>query len=443
MPTFRITGGQALFGSVRVGGAKNASYKLMIAALLGNSPSRLLNFSHISDVRLVASLINALGGKAVEVGERCYSIDPSGLETAQISKEHGDVSRASMLFVPVLLARFGRAVVPLPGGDKIGRRPLDRHLDGFQALGATVEERDGFLYAYAPKGLHGAAYRFKKNSHTGTEEMILAAVLAQGTTVLENAAQESEIDDLISLLNNMGARVKRTAAREITIQGVSELSGAIHKIMPDQNQVVSFACAALATRGDLVVENARPDDLTAFLAALDQIGAGYEVGAYGIRFYWKPGMTGSSITTAIHPGFKTDWQPLWVTLMTQCVGESTLHETVYENRFQYTDALRAMGATIELYNPDVSSPDEVYNFNLDDSDEASLFHAARIIGPTPLHGGSFLVKDLRHGATLMVAGMIAAGQTVLLDPSSQVDRGYEYLDRQLNSMGATIVREES
>jgi UDP-N-acetylglucosamine 1-carboxyvinyltransferase len=438
MSHFRIVGGKPLYGSVRVGGAKNASYKLMIASLLANGTSRLLNFSHISDVALVAQIINSLGGKAELVGERAYMIDPSGLSNNTIGAEYGEMSRASTMFIPVLLAKFGHAEVPFPGGDKIGARPLDRHFEGLEALGATVEVADGYIKMTVAE-LRGCTYRFKKNSHTGTETLIMAAVKAKGKTILENAAEETEIDDLIKFLNSMGAQIVRKPNRIIEINGVEELTGGIHKIMPDQNQVVSFACAALATKGDMIVEDAYAKDLTAFLDKLDEIGAGYEIGKYGIRFYYKGELSGTYVETASHPGFKTDWQPLWVTMMTQAHGESVLHETVYENRFAYVKSLNEMGAQIELFNPPVENPDQVYNFNLD-TERPDQFHAARIKGPVQLHGGEFDVKDLRHGATLLIAGMIADGETILHDPDNHIDRGYEALDQSLQTMGAHIER---
>jgi UDP-N-acetylglucosamine 1-carboxyvinyltransferase len=258
---------------------------------------------------------------------------------------------------------------------------------------------------------------------------------------LENAAEETEIDDMIDFLNSMGGKIKRLPGRVIQIEGVERLHGAIHKIMPDQNQVVSFAVAALATKGDIVVENARVKELESFLEKLDAIRAGYEVGSYGIRFFYKGDLKGTDVVTAIHPGFKTDWQPLWVTLMTQAKGISTVHETISQRRFQYVPSLLEMGANIELFNPVVENPEAVYNFNWSDRSESDL-HAARITGPSTLRGGTFDIVDLRHGATLMIAGMVADGETVLHDPKSHIDRGYEGLDDQLNTMGATILREE-
>lgn len=440
MNSFAITGGKPLFGSVRLGGAKNASYKLMIAALLGDSESRLLNFSHISDVELVAKSINSLGAKAYEAGDRAYVVDPRGLKDFKMSDQSGEASRASTMFIPALVAKFGRAIVPFPGGDKIGTRPLERHFEGLEALGCHVEAHHDKIEVSAKK-LHGATYRFKKNTHTGTETLIMAAVKAEGMTRLENCALETEIDDLIAFLNAMGGRIQRLPNRVIEITGVKALNGAIHTIMPDQNQAVSYACAALASKGDVVVENARANDLEAFLEKLKSIRAGYEIGNYGIRFFHKEPLVATDVTTEPHPGFKTDWQPLWVTLMTQALGTSIVHETVQQSRFQYVPALKQMGADITLFNPKVEDPEEIYNFNLADVHPED-FHAAKIVGPTALQGGEFTVKDLRHGATLMIAGILATGTTILHDPAHHIDRGYEKLHEKLSKMGAQIKLEE-
>lgn len=437
MPEFHVTGGVPLHGSVRIGGAKNASFKLMIASLLADSESRLLNFSRISDVELVASIISYLGGRTTKAGERAIFIDPQGLNTFEIDPAHGEQGRFSTMFIPPLLARFGEARVPAPGGDKIGKRSLDRHFDGLRALGAEVTFENGMYIAKA-KQLVGTTYRFAKNSHTGTETLLMAAVKAKGTTILENAALEPEIDDLIEYLNEMGARIRRRAYRVIEIEGVETLRGAIHKIIPDRNEAVSYACAAIATKGDVIIENAKHEHLSAFLKKLDEIGAGFEVGHYGIRFFYKGPLRACDITTEIEPGFMTDWQPLMATVLTQCTGTSILHETIMSNRFQYVDELNNMGAKIEKFNPQVDNPEEFYNFDMKDDDPSNM-HAIKITGPTQLKAGEFSVKDLRHGATIILAAMIADG-TSIIKGIEHVDRGYEDLDKRLQSMGAKIVR---
>ncbi len=437
MASFHINGGTPLRGSVRIGGAKNASYKLMIGALLGDTESRLLNFSRISDVTLVSNIISYLGATVTEAGERAIFINPATMSNFAIDQEHGEQGRFSTMFIPALLARFGKATVPAPGGDKIGKRPLDRHWDGLEALGAKIWTENGMYQAHTD-GLVGTTYRFNKNTHTGTETLVMAAVKATGTTVLENAAAEPEIDDLIEFLNSMGAQITRVTPRTIKIQGVTELHGAIHKLMPDRNEAVSYACAAISSGGDVIIENARQEHLEAFLEKLDELGGGYECGSYGIRFYSKGPLTATDITTEVHPGFMTDWQPLWATLITQAEGISSIHETVMESRFQYVKDLQHMGVRCELYEPTVENPESLYNFNLEDTTESAQ-HAVRIYGKALLKPGECTVQDLRHGATLILASLIAQGNSVIHN-IDLVDRGYESLDSRLRSLGARITR---
>lgn len=307
-------------------------------------------------------------------------------------------------------------------------------------MGATFEQEDGMLIVKADN-LVGTKYKFAKNTHTGTETLIMAAVRAKGTTILENAALEPEIDDLIEFLNDMGAKIRRTAHKTIEIKGVEQLGGAIHRVMPDRNEAVSYACAAIASKGDIIVENARERDLVAFLEKLDDIGAGYEVGDYGIRFFYKGELTATDLTTEIHPGFMTDWQPLWATLVCHAIGESTIHETVMQNRFQYVDVLKQMGAKIEEYTPEQPlDPESFYNFNWQDRKDSDI-RAIKITGPTKFHGGEFVVHDLRAGATIMLAAISGEGETILHNVE-QIERGYSKIDEKLVSMGAKIKRVE-
>lgn len=420
-----------------MGGAKNAAYKLMIAALLSNSESRLLNVPSIVDVELVTAVIHQLGGAVVPAGEQTIFIRPEHLQNWQIEQKYGEVSRASTLFLGPLLAKFGRAAVPLPGGDRIGKRPLERHLDGLRAMGVELRQTGDMLEAHTA-GLHSTTYRFNKNTHTGTETLIMAAVLAKGKTILENAAQEPEIDDLIAFLNEMGAKIRRRAFRVIEIEGVENLGGAIHKVMPDRNEAVSYACAAIASRGDIVVENARQQDLAAFLDKLQEVGAGVEVGQYGIRFFYKGPLRAADIETQIYPGFMTDWQPLWATLVCHAEGESIIHETVMQNRFQYVDTLVSMGAKIEPIQPIVPNPEQFYNFEWSDI-QASDVHAIKITGPTEFHGGEYTVHDLRAGATTLLAAISGQGVTIL-HQIEQIERGYQKIETKLRSLGAKIER---
>lgn len=435
--SFSITGGIPLVGSVRLGGAKNASYKLMIAALLAQSESRLLNFSRISDVETVAQVIEALGGGIRRAGERALFIAPQTLTQSTVPQEVGAQGRFSTMFIPVLLARFGHALVPVPGGDKIGARPLERHFDGLIKLGATIQQQGSIIEARCEKFV-GTTYRFEKNTHTGTETLLLAAVLAEGKTILENAAEEPEVDDLIHFINEMGGHIRRRPGRIIEIEGVKELHGAIHQIMPDRNEAVSYGCAALATKGDVVIENADPKHLEAFIDKVRDIGGGYEVGPYGMRFFYQAPLRATDLTTQIHPGFMTDWQPLFTTVLTQCEGESIVHETIMPRRFQHIPALQKMGATIEYLTLEEPFPEKIYNFNLDDSLEGD-FHAVKITGPTPLHAANSEIHDLRQGATLILAALAATG-TSILTGTGHIDRGYEDLSERLVSLGAHLER---
>lgn len=441
MIQYRIHPSLPLHGSVRLGGAKNVSYKLMIAALLGSAESRILNFSHISDVELVREAINSLGAKAYSAGERTMFVDPAGLQSWHLEDQYGKGSRASTMFIPALLHKFGKARVPMPGGDKIGKRPLDRHMEALQALGVRFEQGDGWLEAVAENGLQGATYRFSKSTHTGTETLLMAAVVAKGKTIIENAAEEPEIDDMIVFLNRMGGQITRKPGRVIEINGVPQLHSAVHRIMPDQNEAVSYAVAAVLTKGDIIVENAHAEHMTAFLEALDALGGGYEKGDYGVRFFWKGPLTATDIETQVHPGFKTDWQPVWAVLLTQAQGTSTIHETVTASRFQYAPALQEMGAKVELFNPEVSKPEDVYSFNADEI-HTSSFHAMKITGPTPLRPIEYSVPDLRAGATIILAGLIADGTSTITDTERHVERGYEAITERLRSMGAIIERFE-
>jgi UDP-N-acetylglucosamine 1-carboxyvinyltransferase len=438
MQSFIIHGGIPLYGSVRLGGAKNASFKLMIAGLLGDSESRLLNFSRISEVSHVGECIKALGGGVTTRGVRTLFIDPVPLKESAIPESFGASSRSAPMFIPVLLHRFGEAIVPMPGGDKLGKRPIDWHLEAMTRMGASVTDTGASLVVKSPKGLTGTTYRFPKNSHTGTETLLMAAVKAKGKTVIENAALEPEVDDLITYLNNMGARIRRRHHRVIEIQGVAHLHGTIHQIMPDRNEAVSYACAALATKGDIIVENAQSDYLTAFLEKLEEIGAGFEIGTYGVRFFHKGLLQEADVTTEPHPGFMTDWQPLWAVLATQLPGTSIIHETVYPSRFHYIEHLCQMGAKIDLFAPEVENPEKVYNFEFSES-TAPHHHAARFEGPTTLKPGTFTCRDLRHGATLVLAALAAKGKSIIHNVT-EIDRGYERLDTRLRSMGAQIER---
>lgn len=439
MTKYVVTGGVPLRGKITLHGAKNAGFKAMIAALLADSPSTICDLGLISEIEFAKQVISQLGGKVTASDDpHCLTVDPTGLHSFSVQKDLSVKSRFSIMYVGPLLARFGQVDLPAPGGDTvIGKRPLDRHLAGLQGLGAKVNFNGGIYHFEAKNGLVGANYKFSKSTHNGTEVLIMAAVKAKGTTVLQNAAAEPEIDDLIKFLNSMGAKITRVKPRVIKIVGVDKLHGAKHTVMKDRNEVVTFTCAALATKGEVTVENANRRVLEIFLHKLEEIGAGIEYSNSAIKVSFRHALMASDVTTGPYPAFMTDWQPLWATLMTQANGQSVIHETVYERRFDFVPALIKMGAKIDFFQPNVADPDTVYNFNLED-DSPENKHAIRISGPTKLHSVEIEVNDIRSGATALLAGVAASGTTTVLDPRDQIKRGYEDLAGGLVSLGAKI-----
>ncbi len=443
MAKFTITGGAPLKGRVELMGAKNAGFKAMIATLLADSPSEIHGLGLISEIDFARSVIASLGGQtSTLVDPHNLLIDPRGLNTFEIPLAIAGKSRSTTMYVGPLLHRFGKAVLPSPGGDPIGNRPVDRHWEGLRALGATVSSQNGAYLVTAPNGLKGTTFRFEKNTHTGTETLILAAATASGDTILENAAAEPEVDGLITLLNAMGARILRRSPRTIKITGVKKLSGVRHTVMKDRIEAATFGCIALATKGDVTVLDADPLVLNDFLVKLNEVGGRWEKLDDGIRFWWDRPLVATNLETAPYPGFMTDWQPLWTTLMTQASGTSVVHETIFESRFAYVDDLMAMGGQFDFFNPPVTNPDEVYNFDLKDQ-KAETRHAVRIFGPVNFSPKSIEVADIRRGATVLLAGLMAQGETILSDPLDQMKRGYEDLPGRLIKLGAHIKVEDS
>ena len=437
MQKFVIEGGVPLKGEVELCGAKNSGFKLMIASLYSDTPSILRNFSKIGDVYSTADVIRELGGE-VKFGENhILEVYGKKINKKEFSEKAGKLSRASTYFIGPLLHRFGEAIIPNPGGCRIGRRPLDRHLEGIKSLGAKIEPFNGH-YKISAKKLKGTTFRFSKNTHGGTDIMIIASALAEGVTILENAAQEPEVEDLIAFLNQMGAKIKRIKERTISIEGVKRLEGTDFTVMPDRNEAVTFACAALATKGDILVKEADHKVLGEFLKKVKEIGGEYEILKEGIRFFTQGPLRATNVVTRPHPGFMTDWMAIWTTLMTQSRGESFVHETIFENRFAFVKGLCKMGAKIELLSPELKNPEQVYDFNIED-DRPEYFHAARIFGPAKLKAVNQEIEDLRAGATLILASLIAEGKSEL-QGAELVDRGYENLDGRLAALGAKIKR---
>ncbi len=439
MEKFIVTGGNALHGEVVISGAKNVALKVLVASLLTDDELVIHNVPRLRDVLFMLEVLGHLGVTHVFEGNT-VRLKNSGVQSFSVPLEVGARLRTSSMVVGPLLARYGKAKIPNPGGCRLGARPIDRHIEGLKQMGAVIDYRsdDGFFYAEAKK-LSGASIEFTKNTHTGTETLLLAAVLAHGTTVLTNAAEEVEIDGLIDLLVKMGADISRTAKREITIHGVASLHGVEFSVMPDRNEEVTFAIAAAVTNGNIIVKHSQRDMLGSFLEKYTEAGLFYEIIDDTTTRYFADGVIlPTDVETAIHPGFMTDWQAPWAVLMTQASGVSTIHETVFESRFSYVQELKKMGAMMEFYSPQVKNPEDYYNFNW--SDRIEGYHqAVRITGATPLHDAVLNIDDLRAGATVVLASLIAPGESVIYG-IEQVDRGYEEFEKRLQSLGASIKR---
>lgn len=437
MDKFVVVGGKKLTGSMTVSGAKNVALKALVAACLTSDEVVIHNVPLIADFFVMLDILQAMG-VVVRLEGHSITIQAKSL-TGAIPLDMAAKARTSAMFLAPLLVRNKEALVPNPGGCRLGARPIDRIIAGIEQMNATIvyHSEDGYFHA-TTEGLNGITYTFEKNTHTGTETLIIAAVLAKGTTILENAAQEPEIDELIELLDAMGAKIKRTGTRQITIEGVSKLHGAQYTIKADRNEIVTFAIAALITKGDILIKEAQDADLDVFLELLDRAGAGYEKKEEGIRFFHKGVLKATDVTTAIYPGFMTDWQAPWAVLMTQAQGISSIHETVFENKLGYVADLKRMGAKMELFNPVVENPQDVYNFNLSDNDPG-YYHALRISGPTPLHNAVVKSLDIRAGAAVVLAALAATGETTI-HSAYLIDRGYESFEKRLSALGADIAR---
>lgn len=440
MDTFIIGGGKPLIGEVTVAGAKNVAVKALVASLLTDDPLILSNMPHIHDVQLLLELLSKMGVNYTW-SDHEITLTHKGVASTTVPLDLGARIRTSAMLVGPLLSRFGDAKIPNPGGCRIGARPIDRPIQALRDMGAeiTYNSDDGYFYAKA-KRLHGAHITFPKNTHTGTETILLAAVLAQGQTIIDNAAEEVEIDDLISLLTAMGASIKRPSSRQIVVTGVSTLHGCSYRIMPDRNEEVTFAIAAAITGGNITVHDSRIEYLKTFLEFFTKAGGLVSpISATETRYSLSSGtIRATDVVTAPHPGFMTDWQGPWAVFMTQADGESTLHETVFESRFSYVSELHKMGAKIDYFTPDIGDPASYYNFNWADKTLDSQ-QAIRIVGKTELHNAVLSMHDLRAGATLVLAALTAKGKSYV-HGVEQMDRGYEHIVERLKKLGADIVR---
>ncbi len=437
-----VNGGKKLKGRTYVSGAKNVALKAMVAACLTSEEVVIRNVPLISDFMVMAEIIKELGGEVKIIDHVAY-VHMKNFKKEKISLEEAAKIRASAMFLSPLLARMGKAIIPNPGGCRIGARPIDRTIKGLEKMGYSVSymSNDGFFYLKKNNNLKKdeIVYKFEKSTHTGTETLLMVAALLDGTkTTLENSGAEPEIDELINLLNQMGGKILRTGERTIVVQGVEKLNGTEFTIGPDRNEIVTLAIAAIITKGDVLIIGAQNVDLSPFIQRLELAGAGVERKGQGVRFFYKGELTSVDVQTSVYPGFMTDWQGPWAILMTQAKGEAVIHETVYENRFGYVEELKKMGANITQFNPEIKNPEKVYNFNLSDNNPA-YFHAIRIKDLTPLHNAVVEVSDLRAGATLVLAALSAKGESVIFG-IEHLDRGYEKLEERLGSLGADIKR---
>ncbi len=425
MQKFVITGGVPLSGEVRIAGAKNAVLKMMAAAVLTPEPVRLRNVPNISDVAILRELLADIGFDVRRVNGDAIELRAGEATWPFVPLEAGIKMRASFILLGPMLARFGRIILPNPGGDRIGRRPVDLHVAALEQMGASIVYRNGYYYASAPEsGLRGATYAFPTVTVMGTENAVMAATLAKGTTVLDNTALEPEIDDLIAMLCAMGARIERTAERRIEIEGVDALHGAEHRVLGDRLEAETFAIAAAVTGGSVTATGVDPSHLGAFLEVCDRMGIAYtadaDAGTLTVTGDPDARLTAVDVRTDPYPGFATDFQAPLSVLMTQAHGVSTIHETIFEDRLDHLLELVRMGADVELVDE----------------------RRARITGPTLLHGAEVGIADLRAGATLILAALTADGTSVI-SGIEHVDRGYEQIEAKLVALGARINRIEA
>jgi UDP-N-acetylglucosamine 1-carboxyvinyltransferase len=416
---FRIEGGRPLSGIVPISGAKNAALKLLAAATLTGERCRFTNVPEIEDVRVLAETLRDLGVVVDHPAANVYEVASGDVEWLFVPLEAAARMRASFMLLGPLLTRFGRVIISNPGGDRIGRRPVDLHVEAMRALGASIEYRNGYYFATSPGRLRGGEVRFPFVSVMGTENAMLAATLAEGTTIIRPAAQEPEVDDLIAFLQAMGAAVERTFPDTIEIEGRKRLRGAEHRVIPDRIEAGTFITAAAVTGGKITLQGAVCDHLAAFIAAAERVGVGLGCSADTIEVDGSGLGAGTykatDIETAPYPGLATDLQPPTSVLLSQATGVSHVHEAIFEDRLEWLSEVRRMGATVEM--PDA--------------------HHATIHGPAKLVGAEVEIGDLRAGASLILAALAAEGTTTI-HGAHHVHRGYENIERKFLDLGASI-----
>ncbi len=418
MDKFVIRGGNPLLGTVRVSGAKNAALPAMAAALLTEDPVILENIPQVRDIETTRKLLAAMGAE-VELGygraHHRTTLCCKNLASPEASYELVKTMRASTLVLGPLVARCGRARVSLPGGCAIGARPIDLHIKGLECLGAKITQDHGYVEARADR-LKGAEIVFDKITVTGTEDLLMAAVLAEGETVMQNCAREPEVADLAALLNKMGARIEGSGSATILIKGVSKLHGARHAIIPDRIEAATFIIAGAITGGDVKVADCDPRHLDALLQKLHEAGVKTKQTADSVRVMGDAPTKAADVITQEYPGFPTDMQAQYMALATQAEGASVITENIFENRFMHALEMVRMGANIKIEG-----------------------RRAVVTGKAPLSGAAVLASDLRASASLVLAALVADGETII-DRVYHIDRGYERIEEKLKGIGAEIRR---
>ncbi len=413
-----IRGGEPLLGTVHISGAKNAALPCMAAALLTDEPVILENIPQVRDIQTTRNLLAAMGAE-VELGygraHHRTTIHCENLTTPEASYELVKTMRSSTLVLGPLVARCGRARVSLPGGCAIGSRPIDMHIKGLEQLGAKIVQDHGYVEASANR-LRGAEIVFDKITVTGTEDLLMAATLAEGETILQNCAREPEVADLADLLNKMGAKIEGAGTPTIRVKGVSRLKGTKHRIIPDRIEAGTFLIAGAMTGGDLNIAGCDPTHLGAVLSKLKEVGVKTKSNGESVRVMGDNPFTASDISTEEFPGFPTDMQAQFMALATQAEGASLITENIFENRFMHAQELVRMGANIKIEG-----------------------RRAVVRGKTPLSAAAVLASDLRASASLVLAALVADGETII-DRVYHIDRGYEHIEEKLRAVGAQIKR---
>ncbi len=418
MDKFVIRGGNPLVGTIRVSGAKNAALPAMAAALLTDEPVVLENIPDVRDIQTMRRLLVSMGGE-VELGygraHHRTTIDCRKLSTPEAAYELVKTMRASTLVLGPLVARMGRGRVSLPGGCAIGARPIDLHIKALERLGATIAQEHGYVEARADK-LRGGHVVFDRITVTGTEEVMMAATLAQGDTVMENCAREPEVVDVAALLTKMGAKIEGAGTATIRVQGVSRLGGAKHRIIADRIEAGTFVIAGALTGGDLIVSGCEPKHIGALLEKLHEVGSNIQQGGDSVRVMSNGKLRATDVMTEEHPGFPTDLQAQFMALATQAEGTSIITENIFENRFMHALEMVRMGANIKIEG-----------------------RRAVVRGKTPLSAAAVLASDLRASASLVLAALVEDGETII-DRVYHIDRGYERIEEKLRGVGAQMKR---